>query len=249
MTTIEIKKSIGADIADESPRFELDQTGKDVAEHAGIKWLYVICPHCGTRTQFTPLHSAVVIKEDDLGLIEKDYHYLCQCAYCSDILYAKFWEVDFDPDWTFQYEMHYPTTVVQQGEHDLPEGVLASFSEATKCLNVRADLATVVMCRRTIEAILADKGQKKVSNLATAINKLSTDKTIHESMAHLADLIRVVGNIGAHASAIKVDSKQAQDVFDLTRRLIEMLYILPKRASDAKAKLEKAKGESAPSGQ
>jgi hypothetical protein len=246
MATTQIKKQISPEIADGSPRFELDSTGKDVADHAGIKWLYVLCPHCGTRTQFSPLHFAVIVKEDEFGLVEKDYHYLCQCAYCSDVIYAKFWEVDFDPDWTFQYEMHYPTTLVQLGEHELPDVVRTSFSEATKCLNARADLATVVMCRRTIEAILADKGQKKVSNLATAINKLSTDKTIHESMAHLADLIRVVGNIGAHASAVEVESKQAKEVFDLTRRLIEMLYILPKRASDAKNKLEKAKSDSAP---
>lgn len=246
MATTQIKKQISPEIADGSPRFELDSTGKDVADHAGIKWLYVLCPHCGTRTQFNPLHSAVIVKEDELGLVEKDYHYLCQCAYCSDVIYAKFWEVDFDPDWTFQYEMHYPTTLMQQREHELPEVVRTSFSEATKCLNARADLATVVMCRRTIEAILADKGQKKVSNLATAINKLSTDKTIHESMAHLADLIRVVGNIGAHASAVEVESKQAKEVFDLTRRLIEMLYILPRRASDAKNKLEMAKNDSAP---
>jgi hypothetical protein len=243
MAKTEIKKSISAEISDESPRFELDKTGEDVADHAGIKWLYLICPHCGTRTQFTPLHSAIVIKEDEFEWREKDYHYLCQCAYCSDVVYAKFWEVDFDPDWTFQYEMHYPTTVMQHGEHELPELILVSFLEATKCLNSRADLATVVMCRRTIEAILADKGQKKFSNLSTAISKLSTDKTIHESMAHLADLIRVVGNIGAHASATNVDSKQAREAFDLTRRLIEMLYILPKRASDAKKKLEEAKAE------
>jgi hypothetical protein len=243
MAITKIKKTISTDITDESPRFELLSTGKDVADHAGIKWLYVLCPHCGTRTQFNPLHSAIIVKEDELGLIEKDYHYLCQCTYCLDVIYAKFWEVDFDPDWTFQYEMHYPTILVQHGEYELPEIILSSFSEATKCLNARADLATVVMCRRTIEAILADKGQKKVSNLATAINKLSTDKTIHESMAHLADLIRVVGNIGAHASATKVESKQAKEIFDLTRRLIEMLYILPKRTSDAKRKLEKAKIE------
>lgn len=50
MATTQIKKQINPEITDESPRFELDSTGKDVADHAGIKWLYVLCPHCGTRT-------------------------------------------------------------------------------------------------------------------------------------------------------------------------------------------------------
>ena len=244
MTITTITKTIGVEITDENPDFELDKTGPDLIDHMGIKWLYILCPHCGTKTKFLPVHTVIVRSDDDFGLMERYYHYLCKCEYCSDIVYAKFWEVDFDPDWTFQYEMHYPTALVPYAEYELPEVILASYSEATKCLNARADLATAVMCRRTIESILADKGQSKVTNLASAIKKLSNDKIIPESMTHLADLIRVVGNIGAHASSTKVDRKQAKEIYDLTRHLIEMLYILPNRAIDAKMKLEQVKNAS-----
>jgi hypothetical protein len=54
----------------------------------------------------------------------KDYHYLCKCEHCEAVIYVKFWEVDFDPDWHFAYEMHTPTASSASFEiADLPLNV------------------------------------------------------------------------------------------------------------------------------
>ncbi|WP_028292752.1 DUF4145 domain-containing protein [Oceanobacter kriegii] len=241
MEITQVNKKIGPTEEDDQPRFELDQVGSDLPDHKGIKWVYLLCPYCNTRTKFKPIHLAVVRKDDDYGLMERDFHYLCQCEFCQEVIYAKFWEVDFDPDWTFQYELHHPVSLLSYSEYGLPELVWLSFSEANKCLNAGAYLAVVVMCRRTIEGILKDKGAPKNLSLAKAIEKLADDSTIHESMKHLADLVRVVGNIGAHASELKVDEKRAKETYELTQKLIDMLYVLPKNAERARNRIDEEK--------
>lgn len=241
MEITEINKKIGPSEDEGQPRFELDKVGNDLPDHKGIKWVYLLCPYCKTRTKFNPLHLAVVRKDDDYGLMERDFHYLCQCEYCQEVVYTKFWEVDFDPDWTFQYELHHPVSLFNYPEYKLPELVWLSFSEANRCLNAGAYLAVVVMCRRTIEGILKDKGAPKNLSLAKAIEKLANDSTIHDSMKHLADLVRVVGNIGAHASDLKVDEERAKETYEHTQKLIDMLYVLPEHAERVREKIDEEK--------
>lgn len=241
MEITEINKQIGPIEDEGQPRFELDKFGRSLTDHSGIKWVYLLCPYCNTRTKFNPLYLAVVRNDDDYGLMERHFHYLCQCEYCQDVVYAKFWEVDFDPDWMFQYELHHPVSLFNYPEYGLPELVWRSFSEANKCLNAGAYLAVVVMCRRTIEGILKDKGAPKNLTLAKAIEKLASDSTIHDSMKHLADLVRVVGNIGAHASDLKVDEILAKEMYEHTQKLIDMLYVLPEHAERARKKFDEEK--------
>ncbi|NUB27225.1 DUF4145 domain-containing protein [Azospirillum brasilense] len=238
ITRIE-KFSESQDFGRETPKFELDYFGKDLMDHNGIKWIYLICPHCGTRVKFSPIH-VVVVKGEELGMLTRDYHYLCKCEYCNDVVYAKFWEVDFDPDWHFAYEMHFPAAIFN-GSVDLPEQVNVSFSEATKCLNADASLATLVMCRRTVEAIVRDKGGSSGGGLYSEIDKLIKDGTLPDSMGRLANVIRMVGNKGAHASELATDSKQARDAYELTKKMIDVIYLVPRQVHEIRSKLEQEK--------
>lgn len=233
-----IRKKPSPGSAPAQPRFELDQFGKDVTEHNGIRWIYLPCPYCNAHARFIPVESVVVESEDDLGMKQKDYHCLCKCEHCESVIYVKFWEVDFDPDWHFAYEMHTPSASDGSFEAvDLPTNVRDSFEEARKCLNAQAHLACVVMCRRCVEAVLTDKGQRKGESLYSAIKRLANEKVLHESMGQLADIVRLVGNSGAHNTKTEIDSKQAHETFDLTRQLIDLLYIIPRKHADIKAKI------------
>src|SRR5262249_44442313 len=148
-----IRKTRFLRVGPAQPRFELDQVGKDVAEHNGIRWVYLLCPHCETHARFLPIHYVVVESDASYGEKLKDHHYLCKCEHCDDVIYVKFWEVDFDPDWHFAYEMHIPTaTNIAFELPDIPANIRSSFEEARICLNAQANLACVVMCRRCVEA-------------------------------------------------------------------------------------------------
>lgn len=232
-----VEKNFEEAESDSQPKFELIKTGEDVTDHDGIKWVMITCAHCAARARLIPIHSAAVRSTDTLGATNTDYHYLCQCENCSDVTYVKFWEVDFDPDWAFRYETHYPL-VSDPISVDLPPTVTAPFYEAGRCLNVGAALATVVMCRRTIEAVLSDKGAPKGRALSQSIKTLTKDHILHESMGNLADLVRLVGNIGAHHSDQEIDLAQARQTYALTKGLLDALYITPKHVAAIKERLE-----------
>lgn len=239
MQRLVIKKSNDPS-EDDQPRFELDQTGKDVAEHQGIKWVWLTCPHCLATAKFYPeFYVRVNSGEKEYGLAT-DHHYLCKCDHCSDIVYVKFWEVDFDPDWAFRYETHYPL-ILDDPSSILPKTVSISFAEAGRCLNARAAIATVVMCRRTIEAVVANQGAKKNVPLATSIRALVASRQLPDAFGALADLVRVVGNVGAHASEETVEFDQAREMYGLTRELVNAIYIMPDRVASLRKGLEEAR--------
>jgi hypothetical protein len=97
------------------------------------------------------------------------------------------------------------------------------------------------MCRRCVEAVLTDKGQKKGESLHSAIQRLAKEKVLHESMVQLADIVRLVGNSGAHSTEAQIDYKQAQETFELTRQLINILFVIPRKHAEIKARVEPSK--------
>lgn len=220
----------------EGPRYELEEGAYDVGSPAGIKAIWLECPHCNNRSKFYTKYNITVHVGDHTYGFQTDFHYLCQCEFCQDVLYVKCWKVDIDPDWHLQYEAHYPMGSHLGGE-GIPPLIYAAAYEASKCLNVSAYLATAVMCRRTIESIVKDQGATG-SNLAAAIKTLVDQNSLPASMGDLADLVRIVGNIGAHASHEEVTQEQAQSMFNLTRALVDALYVTPTRVKDMRHRLD-----------
>lgn len=221
----------------DGPRHELADGADAIGSPDGIKSVWLECPHCAARSNFIPRYNLTVHTGDYEYGFQTDLHYLCQCSYCNDVVYVKYWKVDVDPDWHLQYETHYPLASHVYGEN-VPAQIYAASYEASKCLNASAFLATAVMCRRTIEAIVKDQGADKATSLAAAIKSLVAEKSLPSAMGALADLVRLVGNIGAHASREEVTREQAHDMFNLTRTLIDALYVTPGKVSDMRQRLD-----------
>jgi hypothetical protein len=239
-----VEKSIKPALIEDEPKLELKRTGHDLTDHEGIEWIYLLCPHCNVYAKFTPQFTIIISKPESKGVQPRDFHTLAECEHCGDVIYVKCWEIDFDPDWWFAYEYHHPRTNFVHSTEELPPLVFASFSEAHKCLQAGAYLATLVMCRRTIEALLAERGVDKKLNLAKAIQKVADDSTLHESMVEVADLVRLLGNIGVHADdEYQITKEQAEEAYSLTEKLLEMIYILPSRTQKSKEKLEELRAK------
>lgn len=239
-TVLKVKKDNKNSILKGAVRFELKRTGPDLTHHDGVEYVYLRCPHCGAYAKFSPKHTIIVDQgEQEYGDV-KDFHTLAVCENCNDVVYVKFYEVDFDPDWWFDYEYHHPQYMFEFTVLTVPESIVESFSEAHKCLQAGAYLASVVMCRRTIEALLNDKGIKNYSTLAKGIEKLSGYGVLHESMINVADVIRLIGNTGAHFTNKRIKKKeQAQEAYELTKGLIETIYFLPDKVKAIKEKISK----------
>lgn len=74
------------------------------------------------------------------------------------------------------------------------------------------------MARRTLEGTCADQGATK-RVLAENLKDLQAQRKIDGLLAQWADLLRVVGNKGAHFTGEKASAQDAQDALDFAEAL------------------------------
>ncbi len=118
-------------------------------------------------------------------------------------------------------------------DDSIPLALRDCYSEGMRCLAAQAPRAAVAMLRRTVEALVVDRGgesaQKALdTNLAKALQVMADEHTLDATLAGWAHEIRLLGNVGAHFDPIRdVDLPEAQDLGKLTRQLLHYVYELP----------------------
>jgi len=121
----------------------------------------------------------------------------------------------------------------------IPESIRRSFEEALTCLNAKASLACVVMCRKTIES-LARHHYSKIRNLVSALDQLHADKVIDERLHEWANALRETGNLAAHDPEAVVSIEDARDLVDFTEAILQYTFVLHDRFEEYKRR--KAQG-------
>ena len=106
-----------------------------------------------------------------------------------------------------------------------PKIVISPYKEALKCYQAHAYEATVIMCRKGIEAICYDKGQEK-GNLITKLKNLKDLQVLEGTLYKWTDELRLIGNDGAHSHNQIVTQQDAKDAIDFFEALITYLYHL-----------------------
>jgi len=86
--------------------------------------------------------------------------------------------------------------------------------------------AAAVQLRRTLEAAAAHFGVRQ-RNLVASIEKLIADGLVTKQFGQALDHIRVVGNLGAHATDQRVDEVAAQRAMSFTTLLLRNLFEVP----------------------
>lgn len=104
----------------------------------------------------------------------------------------------------------------------VPAGLRREWEEAQTCFASKAYAACVVMVRRTLEGTCAEQGVQ-VTNLDKALKRLATDGLIDQTLAEWADVLRRVGNKGAHYTGAAVSREDAQDALDFAEALLDHL--------------------------
>lgn len=119
---------------------------------------------------------------------------------------------------------------------DVPSSISEVFAEASHCLYSNCPRASVVMSRRTLEAITQDKGELN-GTLAERLNALSQRNILHPTLSEWAKEIRMIGNLGAHYDPINtVSMEDAKDLLAFVRELLKYLYELPAELSRRRKK-------------
>lgn len=119
-----------------------------------------------------------------------------------------------------------------------PKLVINPYKEAQKCFRVQAYEATVIMCRKGIEGICSDKGVDKGS-LADKLKALKENGTIEDTFYKWLNILRLIGNDGAHSHGGSITKQDALDSLNFLDALITYLYHLVDQYNKLNARRKK----------
>jgi hypothetical protein len=121
----------------------------------------------------------------------------------------------------------------------VPVSVARIYEEAYR-IKETAPNAYVVMIRKGLEAV-ADDQRVSGRTLQQKILKLSQNGIVPKALAEATDLIREIGNIGAHANKTDVHPLLVYAVDEFFRTIVEYVYVAPKKLKDFKGRLSNYK--------
>ncbi len=198
------------------------------------------CPHCGNRTGATILYHHVGCEElyDNNGEFVdtvKVFYFLTECMTCSKICLFSNWEFHEDPQNLLEAHLEYPTA--RKFSTDVPEEIRRTYEQAKKVIKISPD-AFAVLIRKALEYLGQCHGIKEY-NLKRMLDKLAKKEIIPGHLAQMTEAIRLVGNIGAHASSVSIGKEEAGLIDDFFVAIIEYVYIAPAKIKKLKEKLSR----------
>jgi hypothetical protein len=134
---------------------------------------------------------------------------------------------------TYRGVFWWPPPASTDLDESIPPALRDCYSEGMRCLAAQAPRAAVAMLRRTVEALVVDRGSETAkkaldTNLAKALRVMADEHALDTTLAEWANEIRLLGNVGAHFDPMHdVDRVEAQDLGKLTRQLLHYVYELP----------------------
>jgi len=178
-----------------------------------------LCPHCKTKSKF-----------DTITYSGSQYngHFILQCQNCDEIIYLL--TKENKEYFVYPFVGIDPPFVVN-------DSFDKSYKEGIACLNVGAPLSAVAMFRRCSQIISEDKGAKD-NVLYDKVNSLIEVGTLKGMFEEIADIIREVGNDGAHPNKFEPSLQDAKDVLGFLNLLIENLYVYPAKLEELKKRRE-----------
>ena len=206
------------------------------------------CPHCGNSAPQRLLQSHHCSEtawfiwdeedKDEEHELEAVY-FVATCETCQGLLlYAAFDESTADEQFHLT-KLLWPASGVSH--ESIPERVATIYEEAARIKNL-APNAFAVQIRRALEAVCEDRGaQKKV--LQVMLRELSDKGEIPRVLAEMTDVLRLLGNIGAHAADQSVRPSQVYALDEFFRAVVEYVYIAPSKLKVFRQRLARIKSK------
>lgn len=189
-----------------------------------------ICPRC-SKPGVGDLVGFVYLTSDDVEDADAEYA-LTQCPNCQQPLLQVREDLGqgFDDD-----EPRFAFPEPRRLNPLIPLALRSEWEEADKCLSARAYTAAAVMVRRTLEGAVHEQGVNK-RNLSDGLRSLRAEGRIDGTLGEWADLLRVVGNQGAHYTGTAVARADAEDAVAFCEALLDHLYVLQSRFNEFKSR-------------
>ena len=186
------------------------------------------CFHCGNVAPMEVVTSFSQVKEvgDDPShppWEEGPVWQLLNCPACSDITLKKvYYHEMFDPD-DLQEEILYP--VCENKILGLPKEVFSAFEAASKVKNIDPN-AYAVLLGRVLDKVCIDR-KANGDSLAERIQDLAKKNEIPKHLADMANQLKDLRNIGAHANLGDLTKEEIPMLSDLCKAILEYVYTAP----------------------
>ena len=200
------------------------------------------CPHCCNRAPHTLLCSQ---HYESIGWTTADgdkmpydaMYFIARCETCKEIIiYHSIEDNDFNSS-----ELIWPSVGLDQ---TVPKEISHIYEEAVRIKHI-APNAFAVQIRRALEALCKDRKTKNQS-LARQLKELSDKGEIPTTLSEASDILRLIGNVGAHASETDVHPLQAMAIDNFFKAIVEYVYVSPTKIKEFKEQMNqynKAKKE------
>lgn len=219
----------------------MDMEFSSIREDSGRFTIHGTCPHCvpPTRASFTTVTEPFAYKIDN-------HNYLvgvAQCIACRKFILAtiRYGQRTFGGQTGWYYLHHYPIgTPDDSVAEEVPEHIRTEFSEAKRCLAIKAYSAAAEMCRRSVETSCLDLGAPYRDVLEDMIDWLEENRIITPALKKVAHQVRLGGNRGAHPwkvgepvkppiPVIVIEKEHAEAIVKFTWHFLEHVYVVPKQ--------------------
>ncbi|MBC2726108.1 DUF4145 domain-containing protein [Desulfosporosinus sp.] len=178
------------------------------------------CTYCKEHRIFKVIKEHIVGPNDDHPPFEFTFAY---CEHCESP--SLFIREDFGAgfDWDDYYRI-YP-----QNERNLmfevPDMVKQSYDDAVSCVNAKIWTAAVVMVGRALEAVCKDAFPDS-KNIYHGLKQMKDNGLISEELLEWSNELRVLRNMGAHATTGKITAEDANEALDFLQAILEIFYHL-----------------------
>jgi hypothetical protein len=187
------------------------------------------CKYCESPQNFTVKATSVEVTE---AAPPAEFS-LAHCTKCNST--ALFVREDygggFDDD---SYYRVYPPHVRALG-FVVPPLVKESYDAAVDCENAKIYLPAVVMVGRALEAVCHEY-DPNTKGLFQGLQSMLKAGVISKELMEWADELRVLRNVGAHATSDRVDPKDVTESLDFLQAILEILYDLRPKFTAMKAR-------------
>lgn len=191
------------------------------------------CPHCGNRAPQRLIHTQEYLGQGYSmdGSVDNNIpcaYYVAVCETCNEILlYDVFGDIVEDKDF-HRADLVWPDPGVLH--QSVPKAITECYVEAARIKNL-APNAFAVQIRRALEALCDDRSAKK-GVLQLRLQDLVSRGEIPPVLAEMTDVLRLLGNIGAHAADQSIKPGHVLAIDDFFRVIIEYVYVAPSKLKE-----------------
>ena len=196
------------------------------------------CPHCGNTAPQKLVHVQHHLERGwSLSDGSEDEHpwstFVAVCETCHHVLLYDNTGDQWEPK-----EFHHADLVFPKSGYlhsSVPSSIAKVYEEAYRIKSV-APNAYAVQVRRALEAICEDRVATKGS-LQARLKDLSDRGEMPPVLSEVSDVLRLLGNIGAHGIGESVHPLQVFALDEFFRAIVEYVYIAPSRLKEFKDRM------------